>query len=380
MLNHDFGSNSIFFFEHKASQKTYPSGTIHFMSIHTAHTFRSIHTVWFPFIWMVLILTACSGAQPAPTITPQPIVQETATAVPTETAVPTAAPSKVMLVTPPQGGEQLTQNAQTLLQELASNSNLTLETRASVTPGDLNPEWKVVVFLSSPENLSELLAAVPQTQFLVISTVDLQPAANLSVIRYRPENQNFMAGYLATEIAGDWRSAGIFPTDGILGAQAQEAFQNGGRYLCGICNTMYGPFVRFPIVAAQPAASAPGVWQVSIDELILSVPYALYIAPEAASQEVLEYAASKNIILLGGQTPPDSVRSYWAATIQLDPVTPIREIWPTLLNGEGGQLIEPALQISDTQSGILSPGRQLYAETVYQSLSSGLIFPFNPPQ
>jgi len=326
-----------------------------------------------------LILAACGLLAPAATPTAVPPTPVPATTTPEPTATPTPLPDRVVLVAAPEADVALLEALRPVVQELAGSAGLEVDERPGLQPNEISAGMKVVILPAAPANLNELLAAGSQTQFAVFSSTALESAVNLSVVHYAAENQAFIAGYLATLIAGDWRSAGLLPNDGLLGGRLPEAFENGGQYYCGICSPQNGPYVRFPLSAGLPASASPAEWQAAVQTLQPSVIYVYYVAPEAASPELLTLLSQQEVLLLGGKTPADAFRPRWAGTVKLDAAAPLREIWPALIEGKGGQSTAAALQITDVQPGLLSPGRQSNAEQVYQKLAEGLINPLDIP-
>lgn len=323
----------------------------------------------------VFVLTACA---PAARNNPTALPTAEVTPTPADTATPTPAPERVILVAPDENAPQA-QAAREMLAELAGSAGMGLEVRPAVDPGEIAPGWKLVVLLTPPANLPQLLAAAPQTQFVVISPVGLEPGTNLTVIRRDPTLAAFLAGYLAEVLAPDWRAAGLLPADTPAGTQLEEAFRNGGNYFCGICNMLYPPYVRFPLTGSLPLNSDPQAWQALSESLEQSTVYVMYVAPEASSPELLSYLAQKGMIILGGQTPPEEVRSRYAATIHADALSALEELWPELLAGNGGQAINAKLQISDVNPELLPPGRLRLTEQVIEDLESGLLSPLSVP-
>lgn len=330
------------------------------------------------FLLLIIVLSGLSACArltgtPAATLTPtQPPVPPTDTPAPTSTP----APGKVVLVAPPEAGTQLAEDARGLLSDLAAEQGWTVETRPALQASELAPEMKVVVMLNVPGNLSELLAAAPQTQFAVVSPTDLQPGANLNVIRVRPEAQAFLAGYLATLIAPDWRAAGLLPQNDTL----LLAFHDGGGYFCGICNPFYSPYVKFPLAVGMAANPDPAAWTPTLDEFGKTVVYVVYVAPESSTPELLTELAKRNVVLLGGgQTPPDEIKARWAATIRQDALGPLDQIWQDLAAGKGGQVVNAGLEVTDVRGEYLSAGRMRLVDDVRQKLVDGLINPLEVP-
>ena len=93
---------------------------------------------------------------------------------------------------------------------------------------------------------------------------DLSAGGNLSVVRQLEVQRTFMAGYITTLIAPDWRAAGLLPD---APADLQDAFINGGRYWCGRCIPMYAPLVLFPLAGTQPAGTDAAGWQSTLQDL-----------------------------------------------------------------------------------------------------------------
>ena len=74
--------------------------------------------------------------------------------------------------------------------------------------------------------------------------------------------------------------------------------------------------------------------------------------------------ADANFILVGGQTPPDSVRLRWATTISYDWVKGLASIWEAIGSSQDGQTVDAPLAFMDINEAYFSPGRQAYARQV----------------
>ncbi|MDZ4159636.1 MAG: hypothetical protein U1B80_07585, partial [Anaerolineaceae bacterium] len=295
------------------------------------------------------------------------------------TLTPTQLPRRVALIAPPGSEPNQAQAVADALAEMSAAAGLTFETLASLAPSDIPAGLKAVVYLAPTADLLDVVRAAPQVQFVVVSPHELEPASNLSVIRSQPEHVSFIAGATAVVIAFDWRAAGLLSADAIPGGRHEELFRNGGRYYCGICNPYYAPHVRFPLTAALPSGSDPSSWRLKVDELLFNIVYVVYVAPEAASPELLGYLAAKKLILIGAQTPPEEVRSRWAATIASDILTPLKELLPAVLAGEGGKAVFAPVTFRDVQPAFLSPGRQALIEKIIADLADGWIHPYSVP-
>ncbi len=326
----------------------------------------------------LFLLSACSTPTARPA-TESPAIQASPVELPTAPeSTPTDPPviSKVVLVAGQ--ADANAQALQTALQELAAQNGAAFETRASLAPGDVQPGWQVVVLAAPQDNLAEIAGAAADTQFVVVSQGDLQVPGNVSVIRARKEYEAFTAGFISVLISNDWRAAGLLPSDTGLGGTIDDAFRNGGAYFCGRCLPLLAPYVRFPIPVSLPTGSSLADWQSAANTLGQSVVYTLYVDGQVSSPELQYDLGSSGFILFGGQTPADEVRPRWALTLQTDVVSPLKELWPGLVKGEGGKVVNAGITFADVDPTIFTPGKQQLTEQMLGELTKGYINPFNP--
>lgn len=327
---------------------------------------------------LVIFLAACGSAAPSATNSPTAeLVKATATLPPT--LEPTAAPATLILVGDASAEPFDVQNVETRLTALAAQQNMTLVKKDALTTADLTEEVKVVVWVGAASGISDLAAGAPQIQFAAITASDLQPAVNLNVIRSRPENAVFIAGYISTLIAPDWRGAALLPSDGPLGDQIQAIFTNGGRFFCGRCAPAYAPVVLFPLSAVLPTGSTASSWQAAFDELNKNVIEVVYISDAASSPELLSSLAGAGLTLLGNLPPAAELASHWAVTVQVDGSALLETLWPDLLAGKEGQLLDTPVTLRDINPEKFSPGKQELVEKMIADLQAGLINPFTVP-
>ena len=137
-----------------------------------------------------------------------------------------------------------------------------------------------------------------------------------------------------------------------------------------------------PVISTQPAASPASAWQTGFDAINANKINVLYVAKEAASPELLAYIATLDVAMIGNQTPPVEGKPKWVATITADGISPIRDIWPDLIAGKGGKVINAALKISDNQyvtvnDGLvwLSQGKLEFVQNTMTLLQNGFINP-----
>lgn len=333
---------------------------------------------------LVSLLLAGCGPQPAgtqPAVTPSaPAVEVSAS--PTVEPTPTALPGKVLLYAPAGASAQPIQD---VLAGLSASAGMVLENRSEIRKEEVGTEIRVIVLLAIPANLEELLAAAPQTQFLAVSSSDLPSAANLTVLRRRPESQAFLAGFIAALISPDYRAAALLPSDGPLGATLADAFVNGGKYYCGVCASGWPYNAYYPQTASLPSASDGAAWQSTLAPLFdTQMANVLYLAPETIRPEVTAYLAGKTqfdrpVLLLGEQLPAEELRPQWAASVDFDVQASLEEVWPEVSAGKGRGVIELALAVKDVNDDLLAPGRMRLVDDLLVELQAGTIYPFTLP-
>jgi hypothetical protein len=339
------------------------------------------------FLVLAILLAGCvPQAAPQTTLlateTQVALTQPTVIPSATHEPSPTPLPGTVLLLAP--AGSDV-QAFQAVLSELSAAAGLTLETPADLQPAGLGQNVRVVVMPVAPANLNDLLVAAPQVQFVAVASTDLPAAANLTVIRWRPENQVFLGGFISVLLSTDWRSGGLLPADGQLGVNLQDAFVNGGRYFCGACGPGWPLGIYYPQVAPLPAASDGPSWQAAAAGLFDNMKVeAYYLAAEAYRPEVFDYLQGKDqfgkmLLLVGALPPPDSLRAQWAATVSFDTSGILRQVWPDLLSGKGGAVVEAPLQLNDVNSENLGEGRMRLVTALMEELRTGMIYPFTIP-
>lgn len=304
---------------------------------------------------LIFLLAACKNptAGPEPTATVSP-----ATSIP---ATPTAELQRLVYISSAPAEGDATSG---ILSDFAAANNLKFETAATVEAAALTGSEKIVVLQTAPDNLDALLAGAPQTQFILLAAGDPSGKANLSVVTAKPEDVAFMAGYLSTIIAYDWRSAALLTTDGPLGAGEADAFWNGGKYVCGKCNPVYPPMVDLPQISALPSNSDTASWLAAANQLIPNGVNVVYLDEVAAIPDVLTAFSSSNTAVISTIQPPADSSAYWAATIGMDVSQGLKDALSQALAGQGGQTYAATIQLTNVNSDLVSPARQdLFKQT-----------------
>jgi hypothetical protein len=282
----------------------------------------------------------------------------------------------VVLVVSPTADPAQAEVLQSALAELSAAEGLEFEVQPALAPGNLTPELRIVVALAPDPGLASLAAAAPDIQFLGVGIPGLAPAANLSLIGSQgvaPDQQGFLAGYLAAVVTPEWRTAVMSISDTPSGMAARQGFLNGVVFFCGLCRQTYPPFYTYPMYVELPSGASPAEWQAAADVLKDKFIKTVYLAPGAGDETLLTSLAEAGLHLIGSQTPPAAMQSAWIASVGSDYITPLHTIWPDLMKGAGGVDLPAALAVSDINPELLSPGRQRLVEELIQELQSGFI-------
>lgn len=329
-----------------------------------------------------LLLSACSpAAQPLPDPTQAlPVAAQSTPVTPSPEPTPTPQTGKVLLIPAPGVDPQ---PYEAVLNELIAPQGWLLESRAALQSAELTPDLRAVVMLAPLPNYAELVSAAPQVQFIIFSPVDLPPAANLSVVRQRAEMQAFMAGFISELLSPDYRAGGLLPSDGLLGAQLQEAFTNGGKYYCGVCAPGWPLGLYFPAVAALPASTDGASWQAAAVDLFDNKKAdVFFLSPEAARPEVLSYLQGKmqldrTVLLVGTQAPADGFANQWAASVGFDDLAALRQVWTEGSLEGAGKVVDAPLRVQHVNENLLSTGRMRLVDELLVEIAAGRIHPFN---
>jgi hypothetical protein len=326
-----------------------------------------------------LNLTGCRSDSLEPPATTTPVVlTPTGQPAPTNTSVPTptSQPQLVLLYTPAGSDTGLAGELQAVLAELAARDGLEFETRTELQEADLNTDVRVLVAVPPDPGVGAWAANHPEVQFLAVGIPGLQPAANLSLLGSqgdRPDQQGFLAGYLSAVLTPDWRTGVITPAGTPSGRAAQLAFSNGLVFFCGLCRPSYPPFVQYPQFVELSPGSSQEEQQAAVEALTANAVKTVYVFPGAGDEALLDSLAQAGIHLIGGVAPPPALREHWVATVRPDLASAMEEIWPSLLNGQGGASLDMPVVITDRNAALFSPGRQRLAEKLLADLLANYV-------
>jgi hypothetical protein len=326
-------------------------------------------------VFLIGYLTACqSGGQEVSPAVETPSISPTETAAPPEpTATPTALPERAILVMDAASVAASNAQLQTVLEQLAGEAGWQLSVVPTLEAQELDSGVRLVVMLAPGDNLAELAAAAPNTQFVAVGIPGIEPQSNVSVIasgREQAGELGFAAGYIAAVVTEDWRVGVLGPP----GSLDNQAFLNGAVYFCGLCNPPFPPF-DYPLQAEAPAGAGAAEWQAAADSLIAPERdvRTIFVAPGAGDNALLGYLVQAGVFVIGVNPPPPAAQPRWVATVYADPVPALKRIWPEVLAGNGSQTAEMSVGYTDVNTAVFTPGRQNLVNGMLRDLDAGLI-------
>jgi len=324
---------------------------------------------------LALVLTLAACGRSAPDTTPTPI--PTDTPIPTPEYTPTPSTPLAILVMPPDMDPTLYDMYQTTVYNLAQQAGFRFQVRNTLSELDLEPGLRVVIALPPDPGpgIAALAAMAPQTQFLTINIPGLTAGGNISVLTNDVQKDvlAFMAGYIGAMIIDDYRIGMIYPDGNAEALSALDAFTNGKTYFCGVCQPYYYLPYDFPqsipIPATEPPENYGGYAVYLIQQREVDF---IYTFPDIASPELVTYIGSSGAVQVGS-APQGTVPLYWAASISPDVIGAVQVAWPNLVAGQGGQVVQSPLRLTDVDPNLLEPGKQAKAEQVLADVLAGRI-------
>jgi hypothetical protein len=338
-----------------------------------------------------LFLTGCGPEQlPSPSVdpavqTPDSTSQNVSpsTPIPTEpAATPTPVPltPRAILFAPPEADQVLVTNIEGLLEDLAAQLELDIETVSSLTVEELESGTRLVIALNPADNVAELALSAQQVQFLAIGISGLKAGGNLSLIEPALDLQGFMAGYIAAITTSDWRIGALTIAGTPEGQASRQGFVTGGIYFCGLCRQVYPPFydadgvyIKYPLSYELPQAATNQDRQAAADYLIDRGVKTIYLAPGIEDQTLVDYLKAAGIAMIGSGEPPPSAKSHWVASISTGHGPGFEDILLSLLTDEGGFSVPGELRIDHINFNLFTEGRYQLAVQVMTDLEEGFI-------
>ena len=322
---------------------------------------------------MAFLLAACGNS--APDATPTPIPTDTPIPTPVFTATPST--PLAILVMPSDMDPALYDMYQTTVYNLAQQAGFRFQVRNSLSELDLEPALRVVIALPPDPGpgIAALAAAAPQTQFLAINIPGLTAGGNISVLANDVQKDvlAFMAGYIGAMITDDYRIGMIYPDGNAEALSALDAYTNGKAYFCGVCQPYYYLPYEFPqsipIPVTEPPENYGGYAVYLIQQREVDF---IYVYPDIATPELLTYIGSSGAVQVGSALQ-GGVPLYWAGSLAPDVIGAIQAAWPNLIAGQGGQVVQSPLRLTNVDPNLFGPGKQAQAEQVLADILASRI-------
>jgi len=167
----------------------------------------------------------------------------------------------------------------------------------------------------------------------------------------------------------------LMPKDDNDAIRTFNAFSNGMKFYCGLCNPIYYLPWAFPQYLEIPTEEDVNNYDAFADILILQKKVeTIFIHQGIYTQDLVDYIGTTGTSMIGTVTP-ERQPAGWVMTIQPDTIKAIQNAWPQLLAGQGGITVQSPLGLSDIDPNLLSPGRQRDVQKKLDDLQAGLIAP-----
>ena len=330
-------------------------------------------------ILFVSILTACGGNETPEVAAPTAVPSHTP--LPPATPIPTLSTPLALLILPPDMDQAASDLYQKTVYDLALESGYRFQVRNGITPEDLaDPTLKVVIALPPDPGVASYAPTAPNVQFLAVNIPDVTAGGNISVLapNTQVELPAFLAGYTLAMLVNEYHIGMLYPEGDANAVAAVNAFNNGMRYYCGLCEGVYIDLISYPAILAIPANEDPAKYGGYANVLINDNRVGgLYIYPSLASDDLLSYVGTQGALLIG-ISRPEPRPGGWVMTITPDTVKAIQSAWPQLIAGQGGQNVQSPLGLADVDPNILSEGKLRLVQETLDALVAGRILTSNP--
>ena len=290
--------------------------------------------------------------------------------VPTmEATVTHQIPDQVVLSVGPEDEDQLlAELALPVLNSLAENEGMVVTTTSDLTEADIEEGTRIIVLIGGEEEAERLIPMYPDQTFLVIGETELSASDNVSLIGAKGlpyKQQAFMAGYVAATLSPEWRTGMVVTntSESITGY-----YTRGIEFFCGLCRIEIPPYYEYPIIEFSDPTSTSDLNQTlqSLGSFAVDV---AFIPGELSSLD----DGSIQSLIIGTVAPDDEWTPWWVATIEFDVEDSIREAWPQLLGGVGGETMPIGLRFSNVNELNFSPGKLEHTNLVLEDIISGSI-------
>ena len=281
-------------------------------------------------------MIACTPENPAETeqfmATPT-VTKEIRESTPTQIFTSTPNTAKVFLMTDADADPSIIAQVQQQLTSLAAETGFIFEVVGDLTVETLTSDVKIVVGVGPNPDLVDIALGHPQTTFLFIDHMEIEPTSNINQIgdQFQDiQDKAFMAGYLAALVSTDYKVAALVPSDIESKDLILDSFVTGARFFCGICQPKYPPYNTFPKWETISSAEAQQGFQATVDTLINQGVEILYVSGDLVTATLLDYLAESDIQVVG-DSQPGQIRENWLGTVSIDLEEALVELCETIV-------------------------------------------------
>ena len=339
---------------------------------------------WTQILLLLILLLASCGNPPNPdesTAVPEPTATTAPTADPTALPTPTATalPPLLILLAPDGSDPALSSQLQAFFSKAAQQEGLRYQLRQTISAQELNQQARYLIAMPGTSDLNSLVAGAPNTSFLAVGIIDLESAPNLLAIGAegeRPDQNGFIAGYIAAMLTQYWRVGVISVEDTPEGQAARQGFTNGVAYFCGLCRSGVPPFYEYPLFIGLPEGATDDEWRQVAGFLLDRLVETIFVAPGAGGDDLLEYLAASGVKVIGSSAPPESATAQWVTSIRRPNTDGLyAELWPRLLAGDTGEILALPIILTDSNEANFGIGKQMEANQVLSDILDGFADP-----
>lgn len=279
---------------------------------------------------------------------------------------------RILLFRPADAPATIDEAFYTTLNDLALESNLVVVETGQILPADLTPETRLVVLTGEPGNLKELVDAAPRIRFFSLTSISLDDIPNLISLHtsaLRPDQIDFLAGFIAATTTEHWRIGVI----SLENSTSQQAFTNGAVFFCGLCRPPIPPFEQYPLTATIPTSAD---WQSALDSLLAKGAelQTVYVAPGAESEALFNALSQNGLRVISTQPAPQGLSEHWIVSlIPTYPVAILKSMWSSLISADAATPVFPVSLFQNVNSAYFTIGRQRLAQELLLDLESGAV-------
>lgn len=330
-------------------------------------------------VLLALFLLGCGADLPVfdPTDTPAPTVTSTVTPTATLTPSSTPLPPVGVFLSPQEASPGFASEMQALLSEQITALGYRFQVRPTLSDSDFNrDDISLVVAIPPDLGISSLVALHPETRFLTVGILDLEPAQNLTTIGSdgkRLDHQGFLAGYIAAMITPDWRVGVISLSSTADTIAARQAFFTGVKYYCGLCRPSYAPFYEYPLYFELGADADTTAWRMAADYMIQRMVETVYVVPGAGDDAMLQYLAEKGVNIVAGEAPLADIQDNWVVSLEFNLIETFVDTWAAFISGPGVEAVTIPMQFTHINPDLFSQGKQRLAIQVLDDVLAGYI-------